>query len=354
VAVEVHNGRPDVWERPRSADAVRVVLEVAEAAGLPRSVCLSGTGLDPGDLLEPDQVVVADQELAAIRNLVTSTDDRPGLGTQAARGVRLGTLGVWGLAMMSSRTVRELVAVALRQGLRKFSWGLLDVRIVERDTGVQAIFDETSVPEDVRNFVIERDLAFSVAVLDLLLGVHPDVMVMTTLPADRVAALREAVGPQRLVPGGGRNVITFRSRMLDEELPGGDALAAAMCEQQCEQLLERVVLRAPDGSFRAKVEAVLQRLPASSWSLDKVAAARFVHPRTVDRLLAAEGTSFRELVAAARERSATALLTETDQTVSQIARRLGYAHTQSFARAYKSWTGVTPGAVRRRSALTQR
>jgi AraC-like DNA-binding protein len=213
--------------------------------------------------------------------------------------------------------------------------------------GVLAIFDETSVPEDVRNFVIERDLAFSMAVLDLLLGAHPGITVTTTLRVERVGALREAIGPRRVGPGGRRNVITFRSGMLDEELPNGDSFAAAMCERQCEQLLERAVLQAPAGSSRAKVEAVLQRLPAAAWSLEEVAAARFVHPRTLDRLLAAEGRSFRGIVDETRERWATALLTETDQTISQVAQRLGYTHAQSFARAYKRWTGQTPAAARR-------
>ena len=208
-----------------------------------RSACLGGTGLAPADLADPELSIVAGQELSAIRNFVTFTGDAPGLGTEAGHRFQLGTLGVYGLAMMSSRTVRELVGVARRQGFGKFSWGMLDIAIAERDFGVRVRFDETSVPADVRNFVIERDLAFTMAVLDLLIGPRPQVVVATTLPERRAAGLRDSVGRHRLVTEQAQNVVTFAAAILDDVLPHGDQYAAAMCERQCEELLQRATQR---------------------------------------------------------------------------------------------------------------
>jgi AraC-like DNA-binding protein len=291
--------------------------------------------------------VLASQELSAVRNLVAFAKDEPGLGASAATRFQLGTLGVWGLAMMSCRTVRESVEIAMRQGYGKFSWGMLAASVERHGRDLRAVFDEHGAPSDVRNFLIERDLAFTFTALDKLLGRRASLVVETTLDQDRVRRLRELLGPRVLRVGAPRNAIWLPGSTLDLPLPNGDAYAMAMCERQCEELLERRQWQAPPVSARAKVEAVLMRLPPASWTLENVAGERYVHPRTLNRLLAAERTSFRAIVDERREALASAMLAETDLSVGEIARRVGYAETPSFVRAYRRWTGRTPGAVRR-------
>jgi len=50
-----------------------------------------------------------------------------------------------------------------------------------------------------------------------------------------------------------------------------------------------------------------------------------------------------------RER-ALELLERSDRPLKQVAAAVGYADAKSFARAFKAWTGRTPGAVRRAAA----
>jgi AraC-like DNA-binding protein len=52
------------------------------------------------------------------------------------------------------------------------------------------------------------------------------------------------------------------------------------------------------------------------------------------------------------ETLATELLATTSVTVEQVAARLGYADAASFTRAYKRWTGRTPGAVARDATVS--
>ncbi len=342
-----------LWEGPRAAGALVALLEVAADRGLLPTSCLAGTGLDVSDVASPGLTVLASHELAAVRNLITLTNDQPGVGVSAATRFQLGSLGVWGLAMMSSQTVRDLVEVALRLGYRKFSWGVLGVSLEAEGDALGAIFDERVAPADLRNFLIERDLAFAVTTLDKLVGRRVPLVVETTLGHERVRALRELVGPRVVTANAPRNVIWFPRSTLRMQLPNGDAYAAAMCERQCEELLERKQWQAAPATARAKVEAVLMRLAPTSWTLDAVAAARFVHPRTLNRLLAAEGTSFRVVVDDLRENLATTMLTETGLPMHEVAQRVGYAETPSFVRAYRRWTGRTPGAVMRAARLAR-
>ena len=341
--------RRSVGEFHRSPAALVALLEVAELHGLSRAACLAGSEVDLADLDIPGPGVLGAQELAVIRNLVSVTADAPGLGAESGTRFQLATLGVFGLAMMSSGTLRELIAVGVRQGWGKFSWGLLPPRVEENRSGWRIVYDEANVPADVRNFVIERDLAFCASVLVILTGARANLIAETTLTADRVAGLRGVLGSRLTVVGGSANVIQFSWATLDAALPTSDTYAAAACELQCEQVLAGQQVSVTGGSARAKVEATLMSLPAQLWTLDQVADARRVHPRTLNRMLAAEDTSFREIVESRRVAVATGLLTETDLSVSQIADLVGYTEPSSLVRAYRRRTGRTPGAVKRSS-----
>jgi AraC-like DNA-binding protein len=78
--------------------------------------------------------------------------------------------------------------------------------------------------------------------------------------------------------------------------------------------------------------------------LEDIAAERHVSPRTLHRQLAAERTSYRALADEVRYTIAAELLTNARLGVNQVAERLGYADAASFTRAFKRWTGHTPGA----------
>jgi AraC-like DNA-binding protein len=71
--------------------------------------------------------------------------------------------------------------------------------------------------------------------------------------------------------------------------------------------------------------------------------------RSLRRHLAAEGTSYRDLVRTALEASADRLLGASSSTLKEIAASLGFVDAAAFNRAFKRWTGVTPAEYRRRA-----
>jgi AraC-like DNA-binding protein len=278
---------------------------------------------------------------------VRFSGDEPGLGSRAGARFTLATLGVYGMAMMSSRTVRDAVAVGLRHGFGKYSWGLLPARLEPDGHDLLAVKDEQAVWPDIRNFVIERDLVFIASVLDKQFGEPRPISVETTLPADRAHGLRAALSSRLIQTDAPRNTVRFPASTLDLSSPHADSYAAALCDQQCRLLLERARTASTSVGTRGKVRSILLRLPPESWSLDRVANAYYVHPRTLNRLLLAEDCSFREIVESVREQMATDLLLGGALSVTQVAQRVGYTATSSFARAYRRRTGVSPGEVRR-------
>lgn len=78
------------------------------------------------------------------------------------------------------------------------------------------------------------------------------------------------------------------------------------------------------------------------------AAALGLSLRTLNRRLEDEGSSFRAIRSALRRDLALNRLAHGRQTLADIAAELGYADPSTFHRAVTGWTGMSPGAYRRR------
>ena len=68
--------------------------------------------------------------------------------------------------------------------------------------------------------------------------------------------------------------------------------------------------------------------------------------RTLNRLLAAEGTSYRQLLDALRSELAARHLAGDDVSIAEVGFLLGFSELSSFHRAFKRWTGRTPAEFR--------
>ncbi|MBK0398556.1 AraC family transcriptional regulator ligand-binding domain-containing protein [Limibaculum sp. M0105] len=97
-------------------------------------------------------------------------------------------------------------------------------------------------------------------------------------------------------------------------------------------------------------EAIEVQLRLGDTSLEKVAARLGLGPRSLQRRLAVEGAEFRTLRQSILSARARALVTETSRPLNEIAAALGYDEVNSFRRAFRSWFGASPSAVRMKGA----
>ena len=75
---------------------------------------------------------------------------------------------------------------------------------------------------------------------------------------------------------------------------------------------------------------------------ERVAAALAMSPRTLQRRLREEGTSYADLLDRFRHRMAVALLEDREIAIYEVAYLLGYAEPSTFYRAFRRWTGSSP------------
>jgi AraC-like DNA-binding protein len=102
-----------------------------------------------------------------------------------------------------------------------------------------------------------------------------------------------------------------------------------------------------DSSMTATVLRALQACEgAEPSSLGEVADRLAVSMGTIRRRLNAEGSSYQQIKESVRRDSAIYHLLRTQTPINSIGLMLGFSEPSAFNRAFKKWTGLTPGAYR--------
>lgn len=96
---------------------------------------------------------------------------------------------------------------------------------------------------------------------------------------------------------------------------------------------------------------VRQLLPSGTVTLDLVAEQLHLHPKAMQRRLAADNTTFAAIVDEVRRELAERYLRDTRITLAHLARELGYADQSVFTRSCRRWFGSGPAAYRKRLQL---
>lgn len=339
--VDVDSRSPS-WDLPRSPAAARNLVETARAHGVDARDCLAGSGVDVADLDDPGVVVQAEQELAIARNLVALTGNPAGLGVEAGLRYQLGSAGILGFAMMSSSTAGEALSLGLRYAVLTSTFHALSLERVGEQAVV--VLDGRDVPADLREFMLERDVAALLRIVPVVFGGALPAGVGVRLRSSRVVAgaLAERAGPVAVEFDSDRDAMVFPLAVLDAPLPAADPVTARSCVRQCEDLLEQ---RRGGRGMAAAVRARLLGDPGAMPQRPALAAEFGIAERTLHRRLVDEGTSFRALVDEVRETLGTELLAA-GLTVAEVARRLGYSETAAFTHAFTRWTGTPPSRYR--------
>lgn len=132
-------------------------------------------------------------------------------------------------------------------------------------------------------------------------------------------------------------------------IESADAVLAQVLEEHARILAERLP-QAPAG-FKAQVHKTIVSAPSEGGSVESVARALNVSVRTLQRKLVETGTTFREVSDMVRGQLAEGYLTDPAVSIAEVAFLLGFSEQSSFNRAFRRWTGESPGRWRRRRIL---
>ena len=140
-----------------------------------------------------------------------------------------------------------------------------------------------------------------------------------------------------------RFAVAFRASWLDRPIAGADPIE----HRRLAALVSDIERAHPASVSERAREALTRMLVTTAPSVDAVAQVLGLSPRTLNRHLAREGTTFKALLEDTRCALARQLLEDTRMPAIEIAAALHYTTPSAFSRAFSHWTGGTsPRRVR--------
>lgn len=139
--------------------------------------------------------------------------------------------------------------------------------------------------------------------------------------------------------------ISFDSKYLDSPVIRDEVELFAFIRSSPTDLFFR---RDYQPTTASRVRKILER--SDRVSAEEMARRLAVSPQHLRRLLREDGTSFREIKEDILRDAAITSLVRGTETIDELSNRLGFSETSAFRRAFRRWTGSSPGAYRSESA----
>jgi AraC-like DNA-binding protein len=328
-----------------SLRALARVIDVGVSAGLPRSVLLATAELQPEQLADPDSHVSLAAEIALWQMLSQRVSD-PAFGIRSGAAFPVGAAGLLGYVVRFSPTVRDALRRLARYG-RIFSEAV-QFSLVEDQHSVGLRLTHPDLGAGVR-LAQDFRIAAIVGSLRHLAGADlapTEVRFTYATPRSTLAHREYFRCPVQF--GAPTAALVLRASDADRPVAGADATLAGYLGKYADQVLASL-LRGE--SIRSKVRAAIwAALGSGTPSLRVVADVLHLPPRTLQRRLAAEGTTFLVEVDETRRSMALALLRDRAVALGDVAFLLGYSEPSAFHRSFKRWTGTTPRTFRLQAA----
>ena len=140
--------------------------------------------------------------------------------------------------------------------------------------------------------------------------------------------------------GQDNEIWVFAAAGLEEPLTGSIPDVASATERIAENYIASLDKNTVTTSVR---EMLVQMLPSGKADQDTIAKRLYRSTSTLQRQLGAEDTNYRHILESTRRELAEHYLKNGEYTQAQIAFMVGFADQSNFARAFKRWTGVSPG-----------
>jgi AraC-like DNA-binding protein len=330
--------------RTVSAGLAAHLVTLAASKGANIGALLHEVGLAENDLRDQDGRIPYESYVALARAAIRRSED-PALALHYGASVHMSEFSVAGLLFQTCESVREsidqinrfgeLIVETDKPGKSRFDW-------VHRD-GKLWLVDTRRNPNDFPELTEATFARF----ISMTRGFWPSPLVdevhVTHAPPAHFAEYERVFGaPTRFAADW--NAMSVDEARINDPIRQQPRYAFGILSEHAEALLAKLQ-RAE--STRARLEALIMPvLHKGEANLEHLAAGMGLSRQTLYRRLKQEGLTFEKVLDDLRHRLALDYLRGARVSISEIAFLVGFSDAASFSRAFKRWTGTSPGAAR--------
>jgi AraC-like DNA-binding protein len=330
---------------PRTATALtswaRAIRKALEAAGQDAKPLFLQAGLDMAALDDPNARYPVEATTRLWR-LAVETTGNPAFGLVVASHVTPTTFHALGYSLVASATLKD----AFERLLRYFRIVTDAAELGFRRAGEEYHFIIRIDPAGPQPAPEAIDAFMSVN-LRMCRALYRRefaplrVTLCRPAPPDPSAFARVFRAP--LAFGADENLMAFERAAFEQPLEGANPELA----RHNDEIVVRYLAHYERSNLTHRVHAVLvEMLSLGEPTQEKVAERLHMSLRNLQRRLAAENTSYKQILNDTRRDLALSYMQDPKYTISEITYLLGFSDTSSFTRAFRRWTGQAPTAYR--------
>mgnify|MGYP006280188531 CR=1 FL=1 len=302
----------------------------------------SKLGFPSSELEDPDCRVPVPDHNALWRLAVDLTED-------LALGLRLGEIvdpdrmGLMSHIVFNSDTVEHALDEYLR--LHRLVNEAVHLYKVREGDRIRVIWH---VPDENYYCVPDMDRTLSAAITRARHFIHPRLSLEQLSLGHEDPGYRaqyERIFQCPLTFGAGETSLCFPAEYLEAPLPHRNPYVHSALTTHVNRLLKQL---RPRKTVAERVRRIISRQLPRTPDVDRVASAMNMSRQTLYRKLKKEGESFQNLAETVRRERALRYVVEGEYGLSEVAFLLGFSELSAFSRAFKRWTGETPGQYRGR------
>ncbi len=323
------------WSMP--APDLRVLMTAFGRLGFDVGTLLAPTGIGQADLDDPDKRIPC-EALGVIVSGAQQARRTPNLALEAARLIPIGAYPLLDYLVLTSDTV----GAGLHQLARYF--GLVgnpvSLHVHERRDPVRIEMPDSPAP-----FGVE----FTVSLILFHLSEETEGRFVAARISfehrpDDIPAFERTFGcpVESTASWNGISVARDAWRL---PLRRRDPVLGRMLQAQADDVLARLPART--GLALEVQRALTTRVAGADTRIAALAPQLAMSARTLQRRLAAQGVSYRDLLDDARKEAAGRYVSQSVLSIAEIAYLVGFSEPAPFHRAFKRWYGTTPQLYRK-------
>ncbi len=331
----------------------RYLISYAAQKDIPSGKLTALAGIDLAALKENKKTAITLRQFNDLWLHAIHLSGDPLFGLHFGETLQLAALGIVGAVVRNSSTAGA--ALQNCASYIRLMTDLFDTRIRNKKHSFTVQFspakEQLHAYPALQRQLMELSLAFVLHELDGLLftKIHP---LHAELPYEGANTKEyERVLRCSKITYGKNYILEFDNAFWDEPIISSNFELQTFLLQKIAALSYRME---PQESLGSRIVSLLRSntylgIP----TLQEVSANLHMSPRSLQRKLRSEGSSYQQLAESVRKSIAIHYLNQGSYPMKEISYMLGYNELSAFSRAFKKWTGLAPQNFRKEAATSQ-